>query len=123
VLVVAVAGSRTNELAKGRRLFQVGSCPSCAICHSIRSSGTTAPFADDLDASLLEDTAGKTKEGIERWMLGFIGKNAECLDPHDAARCMPKYLLSGSDAKAVAVFIAMSGGHVKRPGCARRSLR
>jgi cytochrome c oxidase subunit 2 len=107
---------QSNRLAKGRRLFQVGSYPSCAFCHTMRSAASTSPFADDLDATLLEDTKGKTTSGIERWVLGYI-RNATCFDSHDAGRCMPRYLLSGSDAKVAALFIATCGGHSKRPGC------
>jgi cytochrome c oxidase subunit 2 len=110
-------GTQSAQLARGRRLFQVGSYPSCAFCHSMRSAASTAPFSDDLDGTLLQDTKGKTRAGIERWVLGYI-RNATCFDPHDAARCMPRYLLSGSDAKAAAVFIATCGGHSGRAGCA-----
>src|SRR5581483_3226730 len=98
------------------KLFQTGSYPSCAFCHSMRSAGVTSPFADDLDGSLLEDTKGKSKQGIEKWVLAYIN-TATCYDPHDAARCMPRYLFSGANAKAVAVFIATCGGHSSRPGC------
>ena len=110
------AGSQADQLARGRRLYQAGSYPSCAFCHAMRSAEATSPFADDLDGSLVEDTKGKTKQGVERWVLGFI-RNAQCFDPHDAARCMPKYLFTGKDAEAVAVFIATCGDHPSRPGC------
>jgi mono/diheme cytochrome c family protein len=108
--------AQSNQLAKGRRLFQVGSYPSCAFCHTMRSAASTAPFADDLDTAMFEDTKGKTRRGIERWVLDYI-KNATCFDPHDAGRCMPRYLFSGSDARATALFVATCAGHSKRPGC------
>ena len=109
-------GSPAGQLARGRKLFQVGSYPSCGFCHTMRSAAMTSPFADDLDGSLLEDTKGLSKQGVERWVLGYI-KNAQCYDSHDAARCMPRYLFSGKDAQAIAVFIATCGGHSSRPGC------
>jgi hypothetical protein len=76
----------------------------------------TSPFADDLDSAVREDAKGKSKRWIEQWTLRWI-KNAVCYDPHDAARCMPKYLFTGKDAEAVAVFVATCAGHARRPGC------
>jgi mono/diheme cytochrome c family protein len=109
-------GSEADQLALGRKLYQVGSYPSCALCHGIRSAAATSPFAVDFDAATREDTRGKSKLWIERWVLRSI-RSADCLDPHDAARCMPRYLLSGKDALAVAAFIATCGGHSGRSGC------
>jgi mono/diheme cytochrome c family protein len=109
-------GSQADQLARGRKLYQVGSYPSCALCHGMRSAAVTSPFSDTMDASVLENAKGRSKRWIEQWVLRSI-KNQPCYDPHDAARCMPKYLFTGKDADAVAVFIATCAAHSDRPGC------
>src|SRR3954454_23646521 len=83
--VVEVGSGAPDQLAQGRRLYQVGSYPSCGLCHALRSAAATSPFADDLDGGLLEDTRGKSTRAVERFVLGFI-RNGACYDPHDAAR-------------------------------------
>jgi hypothetical protein len=110
-------GQKSDQIARGRKLFQVGSYPSCGFCHGMQSAAMTSPFADDLDEAVVEDMKGKSMQAVEKWALDAI-KNAASFDPHDAARCMPKLLFTGKSAQAVAVFIATCAGHATRPGCA-----
>jgi cytochrome c oxidase subunit 2 len=110
------SGSGADQLARGRRLYQSGSYPSCALCHGLRSAVATSPFADQLDGAVVEDMKGKSKQQLESWVLDSI-KSAQCFDPHDAARCMPKLMFTGKDAEAVALFIATCAAHTSRPGC------
>ena len=110
------SGPSADQIAQGRRLYQVGSYPSCAFCHALRSAEATSPFADDLDGAVVDDMKGKSKQQLERWVLDAI-KNAQCFDPHDAARCMPRLMFTGKAAQAVAVFIATCAAHTARPGC------
>ena len=44
-----MADSSAAELAKGRQMFQQGTTPACAVCHTLQDAGTTGTIGPNLD--------------------------------------------------------------------------
>jgi mono/diheme cytochrome c family protein len=106
------------DLARGRRLFQTGVSQSCGFCHTLRSAETVSPIAVDLNAEMQETGFASWSDGrLAKYVLGWIDRG-DCLNPTDATRCMPRRIVSGADALAVADFVAVCGRRPEHSGCA-----
>jgi len=111
------AGS-VDQLSHGRTLFQAGAQPTCGFCHTLGAAETTSPLAPNLDHEMREaDLRGLSDERLAEKVRQMIAQGA-CSDPNDATRCMPSGIFGGSDALAVASFVAICGRTPGRPGCA-----
>jgi cytochrome c oxidase subunit 2 len=128
-LVPAACGGGSDEgppnIERGRALFTTGGREgrqlSCGFCHTLHATKTQGAYGPSLDQEGGEYVAQKKTEAQKReFVLKWI-KEGNCLDPREPSRCMPGGLFSGSDAKAVAAFVALCAGHPKAAGCKPRS--
>ena len=116
----AKGSAKKAGLARGRELFQtvaMGRQEACGFCHTLRAAATTGIQGPDLDSEFITDrSTGITDRGIRKIVLDQI-RNPQCFDPNNANRCMPKNLVSGADAAAVADFVTRCAGRAGTPGC------
>ncbi|KAA0267934.1 MAG: hypothetical protein EDQ89_11470 [Acidobacteria bacterium] len=107
-LVATAAGCDLNEnadLDNGRQLF----IEKCGTCHYLKEAGTTGTTGPDLDAAFAAsrevDMDQDTVEGV---VLDQI-EHPRQTDPEDPSY-MPPALVTGSDAKDVASYVASVAG-------------
>lgn len=102
------AGCDLNENAdvdNGRQLF----IEKCGTCHYLKEAGTTGNTGPDLDAAFAASReSGMDEDTIEGVVLDQIEHPRET-DPDDPAY-MPPELVTGSDAKDVASYVASVAG-------------
>lgn len=107
-LVATASGCDLNENAdvdNGRQLF----IEKCGTCHYLKEAGTTGNTGPDLDAAFAASReSGMDEDTIEGVVLDQIEHPRET-DPDDPAY-MPPELVTGSDAKDVASYVASVAG-------------
>jgi mono/diheme cytochrome c family protein len=107
-LVATASGCDLNENAdvdNGRQLF----IEKCGTCHYLKEAGTTGNTGPDLDAAFAAAReAGMDEDTIEGVVLDQIEHPRET-DPDDPSY-MPPGLVTGSDAKDVATYVASVAG-------------
>jgi mono/diheme cytochrome c family protein len=99
-----------SDLTEGQSLFQT----NCGTCHTLYAAGTDGNYGPNLDellapngaASTTEDPKG-TEEGIEKRVLNAL---LEGVDSTTTPGRMPANILTGSQAKEVARFVAHTAG-------------
>jgi mono/diheme cytochrome c family protein len=94
--LAAVNATAANDaLAVGKRLFVQGATPPCGVCHALQAAGTPGTIGPSLD-EMKPDAAR-----VERVIRSGLG-------------AMPAYpMLTDSEVKAVAEFVARSTGGAK----------
>jgi mono/diheme cytochrome c family protein len=106
--LVMTAGCDLNENAdvdNGRQLF----IEKCGTCHYLKEAGTTGNTGPDLDAAFAASReSGMDEDTVEGVVLDQIEHPRET-DPDDPAY-MPPELVTGSDAKDVATYVASVAG-------------
>lgn len=109
IATTAVAsGCDLNENAdtdNGRRLF----IANCGQCHTLKEAGTSGTVGPDLDAAFAASRhSGMDDDTFEGIVLDQI-EHPRQTDPTDPAY-MPPDLVTGSDAKDVATYVAQVAG-------------
>jgi cbb3-type cytochrome c oxidase subunit III len=108
------AGCGTGGLAKGgdpstgKQIFLKGANgkPSCASCHTLKDAQANGVIGPNLDDAFAGDRKQGLKEDtIEQVVLDQI-RLAACVDPSNPRLCMPRDLVTGKDAEAVAAYVA-----------------
>jgi cytochrome c6 len=118
-IALSVAGCGTGGISKsgdasaGQQLFLNGANgkASCASCHTLKAAGANGqigPNLDDAFASVRKQ--GFKQETIREVVLDQI-RLAACVDPNNPRLCMPRNLLTGTDAEAVAAYVAQVAGN------------
>jgi cbb3-type cytochrome c oxidase subunit III len=105
--------SKSGDVAAGRDLFLKGANgkASCASCHTLKAAGANGVIGPNLDDAFAADRKDGIKEGtIQQVVLDQI-RLAACIDPNDPKVCMPRNLVTGKDADAVAAYVAQSAGN------------
>jgi len=114
------ASNTQSDLVHGRQLFQLGpkgSDLSCSFCHTLRAADTDGPFGPSLDQEGREyQRLGWSESKVRSFVLGFIEKGS-CIDLHEPSRCMPKGLVTGDDADAIATFVTTCAGKPAKGAC------
>ncbi|ETF02957.1 sulfite dehydrogenase (cytochrome) subunit SorB [Advenella kashmirensis W13003] len=80
VLWVGVAGASfaaDPQLEKGKALFISEAAPACAVCHTLKDSGSTGTIGPDLDE--LKPDAARIKKVLQEGM-GAMPSFADSLD-------------------------------------------
>jgi mono/diheme cytochrome c family protein len=107
-LVATASGCDLNENAdvdNGRQLFVT----KCGTCHTLKEAATSAVIGPDLDAAFAAAReSGMDDDTIEGVVLDQIDHPRET-DPGDPAY-MPPGIVTGSDAKDVATYVASVAG-------------
>jgi mono/diheme cytochrome c family protein len=107
-LVMIAAGCDLNENAdvdNGRQLF----IEKCGTCHYLNEAGTTGNTGPDLDAAFAAAReSGMDGDTIEGIVLDQI-EHPRATDPDDPSY-MPPDIVTGSDAKDVATYVASVAG-------------
>jgi mono/diheme cytochrome c family protein len=104
----------TGDPAKGEALFKMttlpGGKPGCATCHTLAAAGTTGTIGPNLDEAFAADkdptfSSGEetiqTIQDVVRGQIAYAESTTGTASPG-----MPANLLTGQDAKDVAVFVA-----------------
>ena len=105
--------SRSGDAAAGKDLFLKGANgkQSCASCHALAAAGANGVIGPNLD----EAFAGGRKEGIKQETIQQVVLDqirlAACVEPGNPRRCMPRNLVTGKDAEAVAAYVASVAGN------------
>jgi cbb3-type cytochrome c oxidase subunit III len=105
--------SKSGDAAAGKDLFLKGANgkQSCASCHSLAAAGANGVIGPNLD----EAFAGDRKEGIKQETIQQVVLDqirlAACVEPGNPRRCMPRNLVTGKDADAVAAYVAQVAGN------------
>jgi cbb3-type cytochrome c oxidase subunit III len=105
--------SRSGDAAAGKELFLNGANgkQSCASCHTLRAAGANGKIAPNLDDAFAADRKeGFKQETIQQVVLDQI-RLASCVEPGNPARCMPRNLVTGKNAEAVAAYVAEVAGN------------
>lgn len=79
------------DLAKGRQMFQQGTTPACAICHTLRDAGTTGKIGPNLDD--LKPDANQVAKVI-REGLGVMPAFTDLSD--DEVRLLAEYVAAAA---------------------------
>lgn len=95
--------------AHGKALFKMmtlpGGKPGCASCHTLAAAGTHGTIGPNLDDAFAADKAQgfslTTMRDLVRGQIAYADS-----DPGTGKPGMPANLLTGQDARDVAVFIA-----------------
>jgi mono/diheme cytochrome c family protein len=107
----------SGDLARGRALFQTGASEGCALCHTLAAARATGLSGPNLDTEMREHERKRlTDRQLADEVRSWIDKGL-CLNPADSTRCMPGKIFTGSDAEAVAAFVAVCGRTPKHAGC------
>jgi plastocyanin len=96
-----------NDVVNGKQLF-VSKCGACHVLSRAGTKGVTGPNLDEAFARAREDGFGSTTfEGIVHRQIEQPNKNPQ-VDPATGKTLpmMPANLVSGSDAKDVAAYVA-----------------
>jgi len=105
--------SKTGDVNAGKDLFLKGANgkASCASCHTLKAAGTNGVIGPNLDDAFAADRKeGVKQETIQQVVLDQI-RLAACVEPTDPRRCMPRNLVTGKDAEAVAAYVASVAGN------------
>ena len=109
----AVGRVTSGDPAKGEALFKMmtlpGGKPGCASCHTLAAAGTHGTIGPNLDAAFAADKSKafvssgtiQTIRDDVRGQIAYADSN-----PGTGSTGMPANLLTGQDAKDVAVFVA-----------------
>jgi mono/diheme cytochrome c family protein len=99
-LSLAACGREEPDLANGKALF----VERCGSCHELSRAGTQGQSAPSLDAAFRAALQGgmnrETVEGVVHKQIGNVRKNSQ----------MPADLVTGSDARDVAAYVAYATG-------------
>jgi cytochrome c oxidase subunit II len=116
--IAAMVPATSAELAEGRRLFQASAEPAgCSFCHSLRAAANTSPLGPSLDAEMNEPQLRNLSDAAVAQRVRDSIREGDCLNPVDAARCMPADSFTGKKADTLAVFVATCGRKPTTPGC------
>lgn len=91
----------------GKKLFMDGKNgkPGCGSCHTLADAGTTGTIGPDLDVAFSQDLkVGMTEGTIRQVVRGQIAYAITTTST--GAPGMPKNLVTGSDARDVAAYVA-----------------
>jgi cbb3-type cytochrome c oxidase subunit III len=105
--------SKTGDVNAGKDLFLKGANgkASCASCHTLKAAGANGVIGPNLDDAFADDRKeGMKQETIQQVVLDQI-RLAACVEPTDPKRCMPRNLVTGKDAEAVAAYVASVAGN------------
>lgn len=80
-------GAVAADLAKGRQMFQQGTTPACAVCHTLRDAGTTGAIGPNLDE--LKPDADRVAKAI-REGLGVMPAFTDLSD--DEVKLLAEYV-------------------------------
>ena len=101
--------SKAGDTDKGKKLFLA----KCGGCHTLAAAGTHGIQGPNLDdAFALDLRQGFKQVTIEQIVRDQI-ELATCVNP---SHCMPQNLVKGSDADAVAAYVAMVAGNPSAAG-------
>ena len=101
--------SKAGDTDKGKKLF----LDKCAGCHTLSAAGTHGNQGPNLDdAFAYARGQGFKPVTIEQVVRDQI-ELATCVDP---SHCMPQNLVKGSDADAVAAYVALVAGNSSAGG-------
>jgi cbb3-type cytochrome c oxidase subunit III len=118
-VAVSAAGCGTGGISKsgdpsaGKELFgkSVNGKPSCSSCHTLKAAGANGVIGPNLDDAFAADRKdGFKQETIQQVVLDQI-RLAACFEPTNPRRCMPRNLLTGTDADNVAAYVAQVAGN------------
>ena len=118
-IAFVAAGCGTGGISKGgspgagEQLFLKGANgkQSCASCHTLQAAGANGKVGPNLDDAFAVDRKqGFKEETIQQVVLDQI-RLASCVDPGDPTRCMPRDLVTGTDAESVAAYVAAVAGN------------
>jgi mono/diheme cytochrome c family protein len=105
--------SKGGDPAAGKQLFLNGANgkQSCASCHTLAAASANGVIGPNLDDAFAVDRKeGFKQETIEQVVLDQI-RLAACVEPGNPRRCMPRNLVTGKDADAVAAYVASVAGN------------
>jgi cbb3-type cytochrome c oxidase subunit III len=105
--------AKSGDASRGKELFLNGANgkQSCASCHTLKAAGANGTIGPSLDNAFAAARAqGMKQSTIQNNVLDQI-RIAACFDPNDPRRCMPRDLLTGADADAVAAYVAQVAGN------------
>jgi cbb3-type cytochrome c oxidase subunit III len=105
--------SKSGDASAGRDLFLKGANgkQSCASCHTLKAAGANGVIGPNLDDAFAYARKDKMKqETIEQVVLDQI-RLAACVEPGNPRLCMPRNLVTGKDADAVAAYVAQVAGN------------
>jgi cbb3-type cytochrome c oxidase subunit III len=105
--------SKSGDVSAGQQLFLNGANgkPSCASCHTLKAAGANGVIGPNLDDAFAADRKdGIKQETMQQVVLDQI-RLAACIDPNDPKVCMPRNLVTGKDADAVAAYVAQVAGN------------
>ena len=118
-IAFVVAGCGTGGVSKGgdpsagKKLFLNGANgkQSCASCHTLAAAGANGKIGPNLDDAFAASRAnGMKQETIQQVVLDQI-RLAACVEPGNPTLCMPRDLVTGKDAEAVAAYVASVAGN------------
>jgi mono/diheme cytochrome c family protein len=100
VLSLAACGRDETDLSNGKAQF-VQKCGSCHVLSRAGTAGQTGPSLDDAFRAALEAGENReTVEGVVHRQIANVRRNS----------VMPKNLVTGSDARDVAAYVAYATG-------------
>ena len=84
----------------------------------MKAAGANGRIGPNLDDAFAADREQGFKQStIQQVVLDQI-RLAACIDPNDPTKCMPRDLVTGADADAVASYVAQCAGNTNDPACA-----
>lgn len=101
--------SKSGDTDQGKKLFLA----KCGGCHTLSAAGTHGNQGPNLDDAFVHDrNQGFKQVTIEQVVRDQI-ELATCVAP---SHCMPANLVTGTDADAVAAYVAMVAGNPSAAG-------
>ena len=102
--------SHNTDTSAGKPLF----VQKCGSCHTLKAAGTAGQIGPNLDDAFSGSRRQKFKDStIQQVVLDQI-RFASCTPPvrkDSPSSCMPKNLVTGKDAEAVAAYVAYAAGN------------
>jgi mono/diheme cytochrome c family protein len=90
----------------GKALFK----SNCGGCHTLANAGTTGTIGPDLDEAFGPDKqqgfSQQTIRDVVRGQIAYADSDPDTGTPQDPNQGMPQNIVTGQDAKDVAIYVA-----------------
>ncbi len=106
--------SKAGDADKGKKLFLA----KCGGCHTLAAAGTHGNQGPNLDDAFAHDRQQGFKQVTIQQVVRDQIELASCVA---ASHCMPANLVKGSDADAVAAYVAMVAANPSSAGPAKNA--
>jgi mono/diheme cytochrome c family protein len=110
--------SKGGDTSRGAQVFTTvqtsgsGKGYACSTCHTLQAANAGGKIGPNLDDAFAADRKdGFKQETIQQVVLDQIRLAACVQPPLSSGRCMPRNMISGTDAEAVAAYVAQVAGN------------